>query len=238
MKESSFVTSKLTSALVAASVDVSHVRANLWAVTKPRTEHPSWTRLPRVSFDNALGMIYCVPVAALACIPSEKNFKTHVGDFSVKFRYVIPIELHPTHMDVLILGTSSGTGGQFLPQAKKDTCIGFKDEGDCDYTNLFPNLLVEIPRNCHYRPSKGSFTDVSFTVPVEYSTRIREVDRLPQPVENYIAKLVGYFRADRLYNSSSIVVSWRRPTGGTRTSEWQQAKLNRIANVAKRRYHR
>lgn len=133
-----YITPGLATVLAAAKVDASQIRANLWGIADCREEHKSWERASRTEFENAVGKIYTAPVAEFACDTNNTHTKTHLGDFSIKYRYVIPVVLHETHMDVLLLRTSSGTGGRNLPLAKKKTCIGIKYE-DEDYENIFPN---------------------------------------------------------------------------------------------------
>jgi hypothetical protein len=96
-----------------------------------------WIYLTKSDFKHAIGTIFRVLVAALA-YGRRDNIKTDLGDIVIKHRYVIPVFLHEQHMDVLIMSTSSGSGGGMLWDGKKDSCVGFTKESIQDYINPFP----------------------------------------------------------------------------------------------------
>lgn len=54
---------------------------------------------------------------------------------------------------------------------------------------------------------KGAWTDATFTVPLEYSTRIRRCNNLPPAAEAYILELFKYFNTARLFASQRGMVN-------------------------------
>jgi hypothetical protein len=105
-------------------------------------------------------------------------------------------------MDVLVLSMTSGNGGQKLPTAKKANRVGFKRKDDLEYANVFPNHPMEIPEGSKYPLAYGAWTDVTFTVPVEFDSRVVKVETLPRSQHDYITTLFDYFPAQQLYQAN------------------------------------
>jgi hypothetical protein len=148
-----------------------------------------------------------VPTPALAFVEGRINVSTQYGEVSIKDRFVIPVVLHPNHMDVLLISTSSGKGGLKLSGAQKATCIGFKKKEDGNYVNIFPNPPVQVPKDSKYPAKDGAWTDVSYTYPVAYNTRVEFTDDLPDVEADYIMDLFQYFRSERLFTFDSRFIN-------------------------------
>jgi hypothetical protein len=137
----------LKEAFKATGIDGHQLRYYLWGITECREEHKTWHKMSKKDFEHCRYKICSVPMAVLAGKSDDKNVKTYLGEFFVKYRYIIPVELYATHMDVLVLGTSSGIGGRNRRSDRKVSCIGFKRKGDSNYVNYFPTRLIEIPED-------------------------------------------------------------------------------------------
>jgi hypothetical protein len=163
-----------------------------------RGDLSNWYRMDKADFKNNIGTICRVPVAALAYTSRSDNVISGLGEISMKDRFIVPVMLHENHMDVLVIYTSSGSGGTRLSNAKRETCVGFTKEGLHDYVNVLPNLPVQVPENNNYPAMRGAYTDVTFTHPVAYDSRIRLIDTLPDEETDYLMDLFEFFRAEEL----------------------------------------
>jgi hypothetical protein len=194
-----YITDDLEQALRAAKVKPSQIRSYLLGVTECSDGLKNWTREEKSAFAHCLGSICRVPTPALAFVSGRINVGTQFGEVSIKDRFVIPVVLHPNHMDVLLISTSSGRGGVKLSDAQKATCIGFKKAEDQNYVNLFPNPPVQISKDSKYPAKDGAWTDVTYTYPVAYDTRVEFTDDLPNEEADYIMDLFQYFRSEKIF---------------------------------------
>lgn len=190
--------------LEAAGVDAGEIRAYLLNIIRCRKEQMTWYKMSKRDFEDCRCKVSSVPIAVLAGKPEDINVNTPLGEFSVKYRYVIPVQLHSTHMNVLVLGTSGGTGGQYLIRDRKLSCIGFKRDGDCKYDNLFQNPPVEIPADTKYPLAKCPWTNLTYTVPINYDSRVSFTADLPESEAKYVMRLYNYFRAKDLLETPMV----------------------------------
>jgi hypothetical protein len=143
-------------------------------------------------------------MVVIAGILDDKNVKTYSGEFSIKYRYVILVEWHARHMDVLVLGISSGTGGGNLRSDRKVSCGGFKRKGDCNYVNYFPTCPIEIPEDSQYPLADGVWTDLTNTTSIIYDSRINQIDNLPEEEAKYVIRLFNYFHVEVMFRSDNL----------------------------------
>jgi hypothetical protein len=78
---------------------------------------------------------------------SLKNgtIETVTRAISSTYRYVIPIELYATHMEILVIGNSGGRDGRELRKTEKKTCVGLQQERIAGHINFFPTTSAVIP---------------------------------------------------------------------------------------------
>jgi hypothetical protein len=220
-----YITDEMKQQLQALGVKPSTVRHTLSNIIA--CPQQTWSPLRKEDFRECLGYICRVPIASLARDSEAQVLKTHLGNFSVKFRYVIPIELCETHMVVVVLGTSSGQGGARLHYGKKYSCMGLAYEDDNEYVNHFGNLPLELPRYGAYPLASGAWTDVQFVVSVDYDDRIKKVEELPERTKDHLFNMVDYFRALTLEASHPRFVD---PDALKRAQEWFGSQSRRACD--------
>jgi hypothetical protein len=147
-------------------------------------------------------------------------------------------------MDVLIMSTSSGSGGGMLCDGKKDSCVGFTKESIQDYVNPFPNLPIRIPENSKYQQSRAHGSMSHIRIPFCTTAVSWRLTCCPKKETDHLIDLFEYFQAVKLCHCNSRLVNlesleqeraWyekQRETAYQHEQDRKQReKLKRVSNI-------
>jgi len=131
--------------------------------------------------DFRLGEFVSFPYFIPSTKLSNKDVRSVRGDILVKERFGIIVALYDHYMEVVVLGTSNGTGPMNKPPAMRVKCFGIKEAGkEYKCLNKHGNPVTfepdqgvyEASPSIEYRVTYGVNGDITNTIRLEYNTRI------------------------------------------------------------------